>query len=189
MSIFEQLTIWCTHVIELGGYPMLACLMALESMIAPIPSEAVMPFAGFLVYEGKMTMLGVGIWSTFGSIIGSLISYWIGMYGGRPLVLKVGRYLLLNVHHLDATERFFNRYGGITVFICRFIPVVRHFISIPAGMGKMRLSTFIILTVVGAGCWNMILAWAGLILKENWRTAQHYFHYIDIAILIGVAIV
>ncbi len=189
MSVFEQIAEWCTHVIELGGYPVLMGLMALESMIAPIPSEAVMPFAGFLAYDGKMTMFLIGVWSTAGSILGSMLSYWMGMYGGRPLVLKVGKYLLLNVHHLDATERFFNRYGGVTVFICRFIPVVRHFISIPAGMGRMPYLTFIIYTAVGACAWNMILAWVGFKLKENWEAAREYFHYVDMVIVVGIAVV
>ena len=189
MSVFEQITEWCTHVIEVGGYPVLTGLMALESMIAPIPSEAVMPFAGFLVYEGKMNMWLVGLWSTFGSIIGSMLSYWMGMYGGRPLVLKVGKYLFLNVHHLDATEAYFNRYGVITVFICRFIPVVRHFISIPAGMGRMNIAVFLIYTTVGACTWNMILAWVGFKLKENWGSLRGYFHYVDYGIVIAAAIV
>jgi membrane protein DedA with SNARE-associated domain len=189
MSVFEQVTEWCTHVIDLGGYPVLAGLMALESMIAPIPSEAVMPFAGFLAYEGKMTMVLIGVWSTAGSIVGSLLSYWIGMYGGRPLVLAVGKYLLLNVHHLDATERFFNRFGSITVFICRFIPVVRHFISIPAGMGRMPLGMFLTYTALGACIWNVFLAWAGLKLKENWMALTPYFHIVDKVILIAAIIV
>jgi membrane protein DedA with SNARE-associated domain len=156
--------------------------MALESMVVPIPSEAVMPFAGFLIFEQKMTWIGVGFSSIFGSISGSMISYWIGMYGGRPLVLKVGKYLLLNVHHLDATERFFNRFGPVTVFICRFIPVVRHFISIPAGMGRMPLKMFIPMTLIGALIWNMFLAWAGFKLRENWERLRGYFHWIDIVI-------
>jgi len=189
MSIFEQVTIWATHIIQILGYPGLLFLMALESMIAPVPSEAVMPFAGFLVFTGEMKMHLVGLWSTVGSIIGSLVSYYMGLYGGRPIVLKVGKYLLLNVHHLDATERFFQRYGSITVFICRFIPVVRHFISIPAGAGKMHLGWFILYTAVGACAWNMILAWAGFKLRERWDALTPYFHTVDKVILVaGIAL-
>jgi len=187
-SIFEHITVWCTEVIRVGGYPVVMGLMALESMIAPIPSEAVMPFAGFLAWEGVMSMPLIALWSTIGSIIGSLASYWMGLYGGRPLVLKIGKYFLLNVHHLDATERYFNRYGGITVFICRFIPVVRHFISIPAGMGRMPMGQFLILTTIGACIWNTFLAWLGFKLKENWDSLRDYFHYVDIVIVIGAAI-
>jgi membrane protein DedA with SNARE-associated domain len=189
MSVFEHVTIWATHTIQVLGYPGLALLMALESMIAPIPSEAVMPFAGFLAFEGKMTMPFIGLWSTLGSIVGSLISYYLGMWGGRPVILKIGKYLFLNVHHLDATERFFNRHGGITVFICRFIPVVRHFISIPAGMGKMPIKLFVIYTVVGAGIWNITLAWVGFNLRQRWDALAPYFHTVDKVILIAALIV
>ncbi len=189
ISMFERLSEWCVHVIEVMDYPGIFVLMALESMIVPIPSEAVMPFAGFLAYEEKMNMVVVAVVSTLGSLVGSMISYYMGMCGGRPLVLKVGRFLLLNVHHLDATERFFNRFGSMTVFVCRFIPVVRHFISIPAGMGRMPLRTFVPMTVVGALAWNTFLAWAGWKLKENWESLRGYFHCIDIVIAAFIGLV
>lgn len=188
-SIFERISEWCTNVIQVTHYPGVFFLMALESMIAPIPSEAVMPFAGFLISMGEMTWPLVALWSTLGSIVGSLLSYWMGMYGGRPLVLKVGKYLLLNVHHLDATERYFNKYGPVTVFICRFVPVVRHFISIPAGMGKMPMVTFLSMTVVGAFMWNMFLVWVGYWLKENWQDLKGYFHWIDRIIIAMILLV
>jgi membrane protein DedA with SNARE-associated domain len=189
MSVFEHITIWVTNTIETLGYPGLAFLMALESMIAPIPSEAVMPFAGFLAFEGKMSMILIGVWSTTGSIVGSLISYYMGLYGGRPLVLSIGKYLFLNVHHLDSTERFFKRYGGITVFICRFIPVVRHFISIPAGIGKMPMGWFLLYTTIGALTWNMILAVVGFKLRERWDMLTPYFHIVDRVIVIAALVV
>jgi len=187
MSIFEQITIWATQIIGTLSYPGVLLLMALESMIAPIPSEAVMPFAGFLVAEGQMSMLSVVIWATIGSIIGSLISYYIGLWGGRALVLKVGKYLLLNEHHLDITEKFFHKRGDITVFISRFIPVIRHFISIPAGMGKMPLVPFVIYTAVGAGLWNWILTYAGFRLRANWAFLTPYFHIVD-KVILGVIV-
>jgi membrane protein DedA with SNARE-associated domain len=179
ISIFEQISDWCTHVIQVTYYPGVFFLMVLESMVVPIPSEAVMPFAGFLIFMKEMTWFGVVLTSTLGSMTGSLISYWIGMYGGRPLVLKIGKYLLLNVHHLDATERYFNKFGPITVFICRFVPVVRHFISIPAGLGKMPMIKFLPMTLIGALLWNTLLTWAGYKLKENWEALRGYFHWID----------
>ncbi len=189
LSYFERIAEWCTEVVDAIHYPGVFVLMALESMIAPIPSEAVMPFAGFLAFEGRMTMLWIAVSSTLGSIVGSLLSYWMGLYGGRPLVLKVGKYLLLNVHHLDATERFFNRFGTATVFICRFIPVIRHFISIPAGMGRMPIVPFLIMTAIGAGMWNMFLAWAGWWLKDNWNSLRGYFHIIDYVIVTIILLV
>ena len=115
-------------------------MMALESMIAPVPSEAVMPFVGFLVADGKWDLWAAIAAASTGSVAGSAIAYAMGYYGGKPFVLKVGRYLLLNPHDLELTEAFFSRRKGtLTLFISRFIPVVRHLISVPAGTGKMKL--------------------------------------------------
>jgi len=164
---------------------MVAILMMLESMIFPVPSEGVMPFAGFLIYEGKFTFLGTIFFSTLGSIIGSLISYVAGIYGGKPFVLKFGKYLLLDQHHLEATERFFGKYGDKTIFVSRFIPVVRHLISIPAGVGRMNLTKFCIYTIVGAGMWNGFLAWVGFKLRDNWEEVMKYSSVVDI-VMVGV---
>jgi membrane protein DedA with SNARE-associated domain len=185
--LVEHFTAW----IEAGGYFGVAVLMTLESMVAPVPSEAVMPFAGFLIYEGKFTYTGVIFFSTLGSIIGSLISYYAGAWGGRPFVKRFGRYLLLDEHHLDMTERFFARHGDKTIFVSRFIPVVRHLISIPAGVGRMNLLKFCIYTVAGAGLWNAFLTYVGYRLKENWTIVRKYSEVVDIivvAILLAAAI-
>ncbi|MFN8672398.1 MAG: DedA family protein [Candidatus Sericytochromatia bacterium] len=158
--------------------------MILESMIAPLPSEAVMPFAGFLIHEGKMSWAGVAISSTLGSMVGSIISYYLGVYGGKPLVQKFGKYLLLNEEHLDLTEKFFGKYGELTVFVSRFIPVVRHFISIPAGVGRMSMTKFLIYTALGACGWNVFLAWVGYIMKDNWEKIHHYTKFGDIIVVL-----
>jgi membrane protein DedA with SNARE-associated domain len=177
-------------VLETTGYAGAGFLMALESMIAPVPSEAVMPFVGFLVADGKWNLwLAIGATSV-GSIVGSWLSYLMGYHGGRPFVLKVGKYLLLNRHDLAWTESFFHKRQGIwTVFISRFIPVVRHFISIPAGMGKMPLWPFLGVTFVGATAWNSFLLVCGLKLRENWTLVQKYSHQVDIVVVILGAIV
>jgi membrane protein DedA with SNARE-associated domain len=175
------------HVVKwigISGYPGLVVLMALESMVAPLPSEAVMPFAGFLIFEGTLTFYGVILFSTIGSIVGSLISYYAGLYGGRPFVSHFGRYLLLDVHDLEYTEKFFDKYGDKTIFFSRFIPVVRHLISIPAGVGEMRLSKFVVYTTIGAGLWNSFLAYTGFRLRSHWETIRHYGQTIDILVLI-----
>ncbi len=164
------------------GYTGVFVLMALESMIAPVPSEMVMPFAGFLIYTGEFTLLGVMAASTLGSIIGSLASYWMGRKG-EIVVLRFGRYLMLNPHHLEWTEAFFRRYGSRTIFISRFIPIVRHLISIPAGLGKMNLTPFLVYTTIGAAIWNMFLAYLGLKLKEHWEIIHHYSHTLDIVVV------
>ncbi len=174
------------HVVNwigISGYAGLVVLMALESMVAPLPSEAVMPFAGFLIFEGRFSFHEVIIFSTMGSIIGSVISYYAGLYGGRPFVNGFGKYLLLDTRDLEFTERFFGKYGDKTIFFSRFIPVVRHLISIPAGIGEMKLGKFIIYTAIGAGLWNSLLAYAGFRLKSQWESIRHYTQTMDIVVV------
>lgn len=169
--------------LDVTGYFGAGLLMALESMIAPVPSEAVMPFVGFLVADGSWNLwLAIGV-TSLGSLVGSLISYLMGYYGGKPVVLKVGRYLLLNPHDLVITEKFFHRRGGLlTVFISRFVPVVRHLISIPAGIGRMPLLPFLVVTLVGATLWNTFLLLCGMKLREHWQVVQTYSHQIDLVV-------
>jgi membrane protein DedA with SNARE-associated domain len=182
--MIDQLINLLTKIIETGGYPGITFLMTLESMVIPVPSEAIMPFAGFLQFMGKMSFINILIFSTLGSIVGSLISYGIGFYGGRPVIEKWGKYLLLNEKHLIATENFFNRFGAKTIFFSRFIPGVRHLISIPAGTGKMPLSKFIIYTIMGAGMWNSFLTYLGYKLGSNWAAIRKYSEVIDIVLAI-----
>lgn len=181
-----QLAVRCLDVL---GYYGAGLLMALESMIAPVPSEAVMPFVGFQVADGKWNF-GLAVLATsLGSIVGSWLSYLIGDYGGRPLVLKVGKYLLLNKEDLEKTEAFFNRRAGIwTIFIARFIPVVRHLISLPAGMGKMPMLPFLTVTLVGATMWNTFLLFCGMKLRQNWTVVEKYSHEIDVVVVFILAV-
>lgn len=188
MGITEKIAAIIVAFISKTGYSSVFILMVLESMIAPIPSEAVMPFAGFLIADGKFTFTAVIFFSTLGSIVGSLISYYIGLWGGRPLIEKFGKYLFLNKHHLDLTEQYFQKKGDITIFISRFIPIVRHLISIPAGMGKMNLFKFCIYTIIGAGLWNTFLAYMGYILRDNWTEIMKYSHTIDMIVLVIFAL-
>jgi len=185
----EQLAGYFTYIIEKLGYFGAGFLMTLESMVAPVPSELVMPFVGFLVAEGKFSITGSILATSLGSIIGSLLSYYLGYYGGRPLVLRVGRYLLLNHEHLEWTERWFERHGSWTIFVSRFVPVVRHLISIPAGLGKMRLLPFCVYTLIGATIWNTFLLYCGYRLRQNWGLVQQYSHELDIIAVIGLGIV
>ncbi|MGE4561080.1 MAG: DedA family protein [Desulfobulbus sp.] len=173
------------RILDTTAYVGAFLLMALESMIVPVPSEAVMPFVGFLVTDGKWNLWLALLSTTLGSLVGSLLSYWMGYYGGKPLVLKVGKYLLLNRYDLELTERYFSRRQGVlTVFIARFIPVIRHFISIPAGMGKMRLLPFLTVTLIGAALWNGFLLVLGMRLREHWTVVQKYSHQVDIGIVV-----
>jgi membrane protein DedA with SNARE-associated domain len=180
-NLVSNFAISCLHG---AGYLGAAFLMALESMIAPVPSEAVMPFVGFMVADGKWDLWIAIIVTSTGSVAGSAISYAMGYYGGRPFVLKVGRYLLLNPHDLERTEDFFSRRKGtLTLFISRFIPVVRHLVSVPAGTGKMRLFPFLMATLAGATMWNSFLLVCGMYLRERWDLVQLYSHQVDILIV------
>ncbi len=182
----EVISHYAIQVLDAGGYAGAALLMAMESMILPVPSEAVMPFVGFLVADGVWSPAGAILATTLGSLLGSLASYFMGYYGGRPFVLKVGRFLLLDVHDLELTERFFHRRGGVwTLFVCRFIPVVRHLVSIPAGIGRMRFWPFVLATTTGAALWNSFLLACGYKLRENWELVQTYRHHFD-GIIIGL---
>jgi membrane protein DedA with SNARE-associated domain len=190
MGLTEAICYYNTLFINQCSYIGVFVLMALESMIAPVPSELVMPFAGFLIFMGQFDVVPVIVASSLGSIVGSLLSYGLGMLG-EPVVLRYGRYLLLNPHHLEWTKTFFARHGGKTIFIARFIPVVRHLISIPAGLARMPLIPFILYTLVGATLWNGFLTYLGVRLKENWQVIQHYTHILDyfvVAGLIGVVV-
>jgi membrane protein DedA with SNARE-associated domain len=190
MGLTETLCHYNTLFINQCSYLGVFVLMALESMVAPVPSELVMPFAGFLIFTGHFDPLAVMVASSLGSICGSLLSYGMGMLG-EPVVHRYGRYLLLNQHHFKWTCDFFGRHGGKTIFIARFIPVVRHLISIPAGLARMSLAPFILYTLAGATLWNGFLTYLGVRLKENWYLIQRYTHVLDLlvtaALVAGVA--
>ncbi|MBI3399489.1 MAG: DedA family protein [Deltaproteobacteria bacterium] len=171
-----------TAVVEMTGYSGIVFLMALESTMVPLPSELIMPFAGFLAAEARLNMWFVILFGGAGSLAGSLISYFIGRFGGAALVRNLGKYLLLDEGDLETSERWFSKYGEITIIICRFVPVVRHFISIPAGVARMDLRKFCLYTIIGATTWNAILAYSGYLLRENWESLHHYMRPISIAV-------
>lgn len=191
MGITALIAQYATAFIDAAGYPSVLVLMTMESMVFPIPSEAVMPFAGFLVESGRFSFAGVIFFSTLGSIFGSLLSYGIGLYGGEPFIRRFGKYLLLDREELEWTKAFFQKKGEITILVSRFIPVVRHLISVPAGMGKMPVFKFLLYTILGAGAWNAILTVTGFYLKKNWSIVMKYSHAVDIvvvAILAGLVV-
>lgn len=182
--ITEKISEIAVQILDATGYAGAGVLMMFESMIAPVPSEAVMPFVGFQVADGKWNLWLALLATSLGSIVGSLLSYYMGYFGGRPFVLRVGKYFFLNVHDLEWTEKFFHeRRGIITIFASRFIPVVRHLISIPAGMGRTPLGPFLAVTLVGATMWNGFLLWCGMRLRDNWKTVQKYSHQLDYVVV------
>jgi len=188
-DILSQIGQIALGLISSFGYAGIFVLMVFESMILPVPSELVMPFAGFLVVEGRFTFLGVMIASSLGSLVGSLISYYIGYYGGNRFVVKFGKYLLLDEEDLKKTEDWFAARGEKTVLISRFIPVVRHLISIPAGIGRMDLKKFCIYTLIGATAWNGILAYFGYKLGEHWQDVRVYSEPLSMVMAVVIVVV
>jgi len=169
------------------GYGGILLLMAIESACIPLPSEIIMPFSGYLVFKGEFSLWGIAVAGAVGCVVGSLVAYFIGAYGGRSLVYKYGRYVLISHHDLNLADRWFNRHGGITIFIGRLLPVIRTFIALPAGISRMHLLPFIVYTFVGSLIWCYGLGWIGMKLGENWRTLGAYFHKFDV--VIGIVLV
>ncbi|MHB8673920.1 MAG: DedA family protein [Candidatus Limnocylindrales bacterium] len=177
------------------GYIGVAVAMAIESAMVPLPSELILPYAGFLVSDPtQIEPLTHGPWSfwivvivaTIGNTIGSLIGYAIGAYGGRPLLARWGRFLLIREDELAATERFFARHGAATAFVSRLLPVVRTFISFPAGVARMPLTTFIAFSAAGAFLWSVALVFAGTQLGAHWQDIRHTLQPFDTLMLVVV---
>ena len=189
MGITEFLAEHIMWFFETTGYLSVFVLMAMESMIFPVPSEAVLPPAGLLIAQGRFTFAGVAVAATLGSIAGSLLSYYIGAYGGKPFIDKFGKYFLIDRKALEVGEKYFTKHGDITIFVCRFIPVVRHLISIPAGAGRMNILKFSIYTIFGAAIWNSFLIWAGVKWGQaGWDLIMEYAHSIDLFIVGAILI-
>jgi membrane protein DedA with SNARE-associated domain len=170
------------------GYGGIVLLMAIESACIPLPSEIIMPFSGYLVSTGQLNLWGVAIAGAVGCVLGSLVAYWVGMYGGRPFIEKYGRYILLSRHDLDIADRWFGKYGEVIVFVSRLLPAIRTFIAFPAGVARMNLTRFVIYTFAGSLPWCLGLAYAGQKLGEQWDkddTLKTWFHRFDF--LIGIA--
>jgi membrane protein DedA with SNARE-associated domain len=192
-KIIAFLVQFVTHVIDVGGYAGIVALMGIESACIPLPSELIMPFAGYLVYLGHFSLFWAATAGAVGCNLGSVVAYWIGAKGGRPLVERYGRWVLMSRHDLDRMTEFFNKYGVTTVLLGRLLPVVRTFIAFPAGIAKMPQLKFHIYTFVGSWPWCFALAYAGMRLGEAWHTdprfyaIYHRFHLaVEIALLLGI---
>ncbi|MDO8537575.1 MAG: DedA family protein [archaeon] len=186
MPLIQLLLDSVLSIIGSFGYLGIFLLMLLESTVFPIPSELVLPFAGYLSAAGELNFFAVIIVATAGSLVGSLISYYIGKYLGKELILRYGKFVFLDKHSLELSHSWFEKFGAKIVFICRFIPAVRHVISIPAGIAEMQKRKFITYTVAGAFLWNSFLAYTGIILKENWQTLLQYSQILDILVIVGI---
>ena len=164
------------------GYPGLFLLITLESTLVPIPSELIMPFAGYLAYTGRFSLAVILVINSSAALLGSAICYWIGAAGGKPLIQRYGKYVLLRSKDLERTEVFFARHGKATILISRFLPVIRHVISIPAGIARMRLVPFFTQTFIGSTIWGTVLMMIGYELGANWRSVALELKHVDLVI-------
>lgn len=190
-AVLEFLARFIISIISTTGYLGIVLLMGIESACIPLPSEVIMPFSGYLVSVGRFQLTWVALAGALGCNGGSLVAYYVGALGGRPLVEKYGRYVLITRHDLELADRFFARYGDWAVFIARLLPVVRTFIALPAGIARMNFLRFNLYTFLGSLPWCWALAYAGLKLGGRWTILRQYFHRFDaaIGILILVAAV
>lgn len=182
---------WLEHLITdyLGayGYQAVFVLMVLESACIPIPSEVTMVFGGFLVSRGELDFFWVAMLGTIANVVGSWLAYWVGLRGGRPLIERWGKYIFLRKHEIDRAEAWFARRGEMAVFVSRLLPVVRTFISLPAGVARMPFGKFTVYTFLGCLPWTFALTWAGLVLGDNWETVVRYGEPISWAIAVAGA--
>ncbi len=198
LSFIDQVVIpFLTNLYGGVGYLGVMLAMAIESAMIPLPSELILPFAGFLVSDPTaiepMTGQPWNFWivvivATIGNTLGSLVAYAIGAWGGRPFLERYGRYLLIRPHEIDAADEFFRKYGAATVFFGRLLPIVRTFISFPAGVTRMPIGKFIVFSTAGALPWSIALVYAGMQLGANWTEIREILRPFDLAILIAVIV-
>jgi membrane protein DedA with SNARE-associated domain len=185
-AILQPLIDWVTATIGDHGLFAVFALMLLESMGILIPSEAISPFAGYLVSQGQMGFFAAVAAGVLGNLVGSWIAYFIGLWGGRELWFHYGRYVGVRAHHLKVAEKWFDKYGELAVFVSRCLPVVRTFISFPAGTARMNFAKFSFYTFVGCVPWVLALTYLGYYLGENWGEVGDYLHYLDYAVALAV---
>ena len=187
-QIITALASWIVAVISATGYLGVVFLMTIESACIPLPSEIIMPFAGYLVSLGNANLLGVATAGAIGCNLGSTVAYYVAAFGGRPVLETYGKYVLITHKELERTDRFFARYGAATVFFGRFLPVVRTFIAFPAGLARMPMAKFQIYTFLGSWPWCFALAYVGSVLGARWEsdpTMRKLFHDFDAVVAVA----
>jgi membrane protein DedA with SNARE-associated domain len=191
-EILDQLSIIIREIITALGYPGISIVMFSENVFPPIPSELVMPFAGFLVADGEMGFIEVIIAGTVGAVLGAIVLYYLGLWLDEPVirrfVRRFGRYFLLSEDDLDRALEFFEKYGQAVIFFGRLIPIIRSLISIPAGMNRMPMVTFLIFTALGTTIWNLILTIGGWFLGENWQDILGYVRQYEKVTVVVLAV-
>ena len=188
MHILSALTAWLVDTIGRMGYTGIISLMFLESSFFPFPSEVVMPPAGYLAWKGEMSLTLVLLSGIAGSILGALFNYWIAVKLGRPFLLKYGKYFFVSAESVSKADDFFKRHGHVSTLVGRLLPVIRQYISLPAGIARMNLGTFTLFTTIGAGVWVAVLTFAGYLLGEHQDLLKEYLHVITLA-CVGLAVV
>lgn len=187
-KIIATIAGWIIAVISTMGYGGIVLLMGIESACIPLPSEIIMPFSGYLVFKGEMALWGVALAGAVGCVLGSIPAYYLGAYGGRPLVEKYGKWVLVSHHDLCLADRAFEKYGEIIIFIGRLLPGVRTFIAFPAGIARMHMGRFIAYTFTGSLIWCWVLAYAGMKMGENWPSLKVYFHDFHIVLIVAAVV-
>ncbi len=187
-QLLSMLTNFIVHTISSWGYFGVAFLMTLESACIPLPSEIIIPFAGFLASMGQFSLFGVALAGAIGSAVGSAGMYFIGSRGGRSLVEKYGKYIFIFHHDLRLADKFFAKYGGASTFIGRLLPVVRTFISLPAGIERVPFWKFLWYSFLGSFIWSYGLAYAGMKLGQNWGMLKDKFHNLDVIIVLAIVV-
>ena len=187
--ILSIVGLWIQHWVGALGYYGVVLMMGIESACIPLPSEVIMPFGGYLVFKNPttFTILGMGVAGAIGCVWGSVLAYCVGMWGGRPFVEKYGKYVFIKHKDLDTADRFFAKYGSAAIFVSRLLPVVRTFISFPAGVARTNFTKFLLYTFLGSLPWCYALACVGYHLGAKWENIKTYFHGADV--VIGVVIV
>lgn len=183
-EILSSLIAWIETIVTYMGAWGVALLMAIESCNIPLPSEAILPFAGYLVTKGAFSIHTAAIFGAFGCVLGSIPSYYLGYFGGRRFIEKYGKYFLISKHDLEIADNWVDKYGDWSFFICRMLPVIRTFISLPAGILKARKRTFFLFTFAGSLIWSYILVWVGIKLGENTEALKHLWHKFDAIIIV-----
>ncbi len=186
-AIVSELSRFIIACISKFGYSGIVLTMAIESACIPLPSEIIMPFSGYLVTAGEFSLFGVTLAGAIGNVIGSIAAYYAGIFGGRSFVERYGPYVLVSHRDLDLADRWFRKYGEAAVFFSRMLPVVRTFISLPAGIAQMNFPRFVLFTFLGALPWCYLLAYVGVAMGERWEDLRQYFHQFDV--VIGLALV
>ena len=187
LEILKPLVEFITSFIAHLGYAGIFSLMILESALIPIPSEIIMPFSGFLSSTSKLDPFLVTLSGSLGNLIGSLLTYYLGIKAGRKFILRYGKYILFKKEHLEITENLFKRYGERISFVGRLLPGIRTYVSLPAGIGKSNFTKFIIYTFAGSIVWNSMLTYVGMNLGSSWKNIDKYSIYLDIAAILLVA--